>query len=156
MIPEGPHPSPSSRRVFLSTAAAGAAGVVASQVSASAGEALPATSTPTLISTRKAIALGAVTASDFSPHVGSLFDVDAGPHNRLALELSEAVALPGGGGAPSRSEPFSLIFRGPASPVLDQGIQTLSHPELGELTLFLVPVGPGRAGKLPRYEAVFN
>jgi hypothetical protein len=39
------------------------------------------------------------------------------------------------------------------APVLPQGIQRLSHAELGELDLFLVPIGPDAQGM--RYEAAF-
>ena len=50
--------------------------------------------------------------------------------------------------------PFALLFRGPSSPVLAQGIRRLrAPPPLGMLDLFLVPVGPSDGDM--RYEAVF-
>ncbi len=49
---------------------------------------------------------------------------------------------------------FTLLFRGPAEPVLAQQSFQVSHPRLGQFPLFLVPVGADQAGV--RYEAVFN
>jgi hypothetical protein len=49
--------------------------------------------------------------------------------------------------------PFSLLFRGPAGPVLRQGMHDLGHPALVLAGVFLVPVGPDGDGML--YEAVF-
>ena len=49
---------------------------------------------------------------------------------------------------------FSLIFRGPKEPVLEQQMHPLNHARLGELPVFLVPIGPDVKGI--RYEAVFS
>ncbi|HVT12555.1 MAG TPA: hypothetical protein VHE55_09825 [Fimbriimonadaceae bacterium] len=49
---------------------------------------------------------------------------------------------------------FSICFEGPPTPELDQHIYYLSHPRLGEISLFLVPIS-GDATKR-EYEAVFN
>jgi hypothetical protein len=57
-------------------------------------------------------------------------------------------------GAGALRAPFSLVFRGPLEPLLPQGIHRLEHDALGELDLFLVPIGPDEAGT--RYEAVFG
>lgn len=56
--------------------------------------------------------------------------------------------------APRRA-PFSLIFAGPATPVLRQATWLLEHAELGRREIFLVPIGPGPDGAM-RYEAAFN
>ena len=53
-----------------------------------------------------------------------------------------------------RLEQFSLIFRGPATPLLAQGMCPMVHEKLGNVALFLVPIGPDPEGML--YEAVFN
>jgi hypothetical protein len=37
-------------------------------------------------------------------------------------------------------DPFTLTFTGPAQLPLDQGIHPLTHPSMGLLELFLVPV----------------
>jgi hypothetical protein len=52
-------------------------------------------------------------------------------------------------------DPFALEFSGPTEPALDQRIYRLGHPALGELEIFLVPIGIEPAGGR-RYEAVFN
>ncbi len=57
--------------------------------------------------------------------------------------------------------PFSVVFRGPLTPVLPQAIYPLTHDQLGPLDLFLVPVGPEAAAapqgpSMMRYEAVFG
>jgi hypothetical protein len=93
--------------------------------------------------------------SDFAPHVGSAFEVDAGPLGVVTLELANVTSLPGGP-SPGGREPFSLLFRGPVAPALGQGLYPMTHGALGSLTIFIVPVGPGPDGKGPRYEAVFN
>ena len=49
---------------------------------------------------------------------------------------------------------FSLIFRGPGDRPLAQAMYELSHDELGDFVLFLVPVGADAEGY--RYEAVFT
>ena len=50
--------------------------------------------------------------------------------------------------------PFSLLFRGPQEPLMQQRIYRLSNPRLNEVELFLVPVGPDAEGM--RYEAILN
>ncbi len=51
-------------------------------------------------------------------------------------------------------ETFSVMFRGPLDHFMPQGIRRLSQEKLGELALFLVPVGRDERGY--EYEAVFN
>jgi hypothetical protein len=51
-------------------------------------------------------------------------------------------------------ERFSLFFHGPDDIMLKQGTFTLDHPEMGEITLFMVPIGRDERGV--RYEVVFN
>jgi hypothetical protein len=53
-----------------------------------------------------------------------------------------------------RQETISLLFHGPVAPFVPQGIRRLKHSELGEMDIFLVPVGKEQDGF--QYEAVFN
>ena len=53
-----------------------------------------------------------------------------------------------------RQETFSLMFHGPLEPFIPQGIRTLKHAKLGELEIFLVPVGQDKGGF--QYQSVFN
>ena len=90
----------------------------------------------------------------FLPCVGHAFHVEAGGQ-RVAFELIEATALSAGKRPVTvRGEPFSLVFRAPATFNRDQGIYELQHDGLGALSIFLVPIGRDATGL--RYEAVFN
>jgi hypothetical protein len=97
------------------------------------------------------------TPASFTPHVGTVFTISF-TDGTLALTLG--VVEPHGTRAPRpdapdlRTEPFSLLFLGPLRPVLPQRTWDLTHPVLGTLAVFLVPLGPEN-GRM-RYEAVFN
>ena len=54
----------------------------------------------------------------------------------------------------ARQESFSAFFHGPASPFIQQGMYHLCNDKLGEVDLFLVPIGRDSNGY--QYEAVFN
>jgi hypothetical protein len=74
----------------------------------------------------------------------------------MSLELveTEEGTEPGGPGPDGQERlQFSLFFRGRTAPLLPQATYSLSHPELGELDLFLVPIGADDDGV--RYEAAF-
>lgn len=88
----------------------------------------------------------------FVPLVDSTFAV-GDPASPL-LELRLAATGPAGSGLPGQRTPFSLLFHGPLRPVLPQRVYQLSHAELGELAIFLVPIGP--AGGAMQYEAIFS
>jgi hypothetical protein len=88
----------------------------------------------------------------FEPHVGSAFGMEVGEGEVVELELVAARAL--GPGSGPRRQPFALHLRSREASVRPQRIYTLSHPVLGRLELFLVPVGREGAGVL--YEAIFN
>ena len=67
------------------------------------------------------------------------------------------VARPTLGNAPVKEgfhQPFSLLFRGPLNPRLEQGVVTLENATLGEIALFLVPVGLEDDSML--YDVTFN
>jgi hypothetical protein len=92
----------------------------------------------------------------FGGRTGERFEVAVDDGEPLELELTEATeSTELGGPGPDGQErrQFSLIFRGPATPFVPQGTYALSHAELGELDLFLVPLGPDGDGM--RYEAAF-
>jgi len=96
-----------------------------------------------------------LTYDDFADRIGERFDV-ATDDRELGLELVEVTRTDEAGGtgpAGEQREQFSLVFRGPAGTVLAQGTVELTHDAMGELALFLVPLGPDAAGM--RYEAAF-
>lgn len=89
----------------------------------------------------------------FTAWQGERFLVRLTAGDQLATELIEARHLPGT--AFAGRQPFSLLFKGPSSPVLPQSIYEMvregdSHP----LDVFLVPVSVDASGAC--YEAVFN
>jgi hypothetical protein len=82
--------------------------------------------------------------SSFEGALDTAFEIrpggsDAGP---LAVRLVEVKARP----APPGHEQFSVLFVGPASPVWPQGTYRFVHAGLGEIDLFMVPVGRASAG----------
>jgi hypothetical protein len=88
--------------------------------------------------------------SDFSTLIGHPFQVTT-TAGEVQLVLVEA--WPQRGGVPGGREPFALLFRGPASPRLNQAMYDFQHPARGTLAIFIVPVGVDPDGML--YEAVF-
>lgn len=94
-----------------------------------------------------------VTLERFTPLVGQAFRIGTGADGVDAV-LVEANSLREAQGAGARSHQFSLVWRGPPGAVLPQQIHTVSHPLLGTLDLFLVPIGPDTEGM--RYQAVFT
>ena len=97
-----------------------------------------------------------LTCADFAGRVGDTFGIPVEGAAAIAIELDEATEStePGGTGPDGQTRnQFSLVFRGPTSPLLPQGTYLLTHAELGELALFLVPIGSDSDGI--RYEAAF-
>ena len=97
--------------------------------------------------------LSGMTVADFTPHVGTAFIASAPDGAAIELVLGEA-SLSTPGAAPNARKPFSLVFEGPFEPMLEQAIHHLGHAALGELDLFLVPIGAD-ADRV-RYQAVFT
>ncbi|NET11235.1 MAG: hypothetical protein F6K16_42455 [Symploca sp. SIO2B6] len=107
----------------------------------------------------------ALTLSDFSPVVGSSFQLHTEPEISIQLELLEVVALrnkqsvqserrDSNSEANAQDSEFSLLFKGPTDMPLPQQIYQLNHNELGELGIFLVPVACHADGM--KYEAIFS
>jgi hypothetical protein len=98
------------------------------------------------------IDLATVTAADFAAlEVREFTRVVAAGEPPVSLTRTEV--RPGRPRDGAR-DPFSLTFTGPADITLLQGIHPLRHPELGEVELFLTPVG--QAAQDLAYEAVFG
>ena len=91
-----------------------------------------------------------LSAKVFSQHIGSVFSVPAALPEALVLELCDVTE----NNMSPALEQFSLLFRGPVSPVMQQCTAKLEHEKLGSLELFLVPLGPDEKGM--RYQAVFS
>ncbi|MGA2010078.1 MAG: hypothetical protein ABSH51_06040 [Solirubrobacteraceae bacterium] len=100
--------------------------------------------------------LGELTLESFTGLVGDRFSVTPAPPApapALALRLTAAEPLADPPG-PGLRAPFSLIFTGPAEPILAQMIHRLEHERLGALDIFLVALAPDAAGAC--YQAVFS
>ncbi|MDQ1357504.1 MAG: hypothetical protein QOG44_1877 [Acidimicrobiaceae bacterium] len=94
--------------------------------------------------------LSALTADDFERCKGETFAVPDGDSEPTDLMLTVVSRL---GQHRGHRDPFSLLFVGSPTPFLPQGLYHLDHPVMGELELFLVPIGADRDGVT--YEAVF-
>jgi|RhiMetdeSRZDD1v2_1073273.scaffolds.fasta_scaffold219416_2 hypothetical protein len=103
-----------------------------------------------------------LTKETFAPHLGSQFRFQIDASTWVTTELVEVtgrgshaaqatLAVPS---EPQR-EPFSIVFRGPHTPPLQQKMYRVEHKTIGVIDdLFIVPVGITQAGLF--YEAVFN
>jgi len=87
---------------------------------------------------------------DFAAALHSRFQVIVEGADAIELELVEVSDLI----AMRRQEKFSLLFQGPPHILLPQQIYRMAHAQLGEIELFIVPVGMNETGY--SYEAVFN
>lgn len=91
-----------------------------------------------------------LTSADFKQHLHTKFRIHYEPANSIEAEMVEVSERT----SPPRQERFSLLFRGPRTPLLDHATYMLEHEALGAFDLFLVPVEMDEAGIY--YEAVFN
>ena len=94
-----------------------------------------------------------LTESEFSKHLNSKFNL-AFNDRTLQLELVEVKAYRPKDHEEPGMERFSAFFDGPGDGFLPQRMYQLSHEQMGEFDIFLVPVSGDQNGY--RYEAVFN
>ena len=100
-----------------------------------------------------------LTLETFAPHEGTVFQIDLADNETIELSLSEVKSIKPNDAVdvePAlRREPFRLTFRGgPPDAYLPQQIWKLRHNVLGEVDVFLVPIGPDADAMC--YEAIFN
>ena len=88
---------------------------------------------------------------DFEPLIGHRVSVVAGGSS-TELEVAEASSLKSP--SPRETPPFRVILRSRDGWRAPQGMFRISHPKLGELELFAVPIGPDAEGLC--YEILFN
>ena len=96
------------------------------------------------------------TYSEFARCVNDTFRLHVAPDEVWDVILSSASRYTpeDAEGAAARYESFSLLFHTRLSWHHTQRVFRLTHPVLGEMDLFLVPLGPDKNGM--RLEAVFN
>jgi hypothetical protein len=93
--------------------------------------------------------LAALRIGDFSSRLGAVFDTQTSA-GVLPLKL---VKVDRAGDSGRADGAFSLLFAAPAGPWLPQAIYPLTHPALGTMEIFLVPIGPLQGGN--GYQATF-
>lgn len=98
--------------------------------------------------------LKTVTHRDFEGCLKQRFTIELEDAGALEVELFEVDTRAHFDPQVQSRQPFALLFRGQREPLLPQRLYRMRHPRLGEMELFLVPIGPDREGM--RYEAIFN
>jgi hypothetical protein len=86
---------------------------------------------------------------DFSSHLDAIFEMQTSD-GVVPLKLVKAAPA---GASGREGGAFSLLFAAPAGPWLPQAIYPLTHPSLGTVEIFLVPIGPLSGGN--GYQAIF-
>ena len=94
------------------------------------------------------------TAADFAKHVNTNFRVELESPNPIDIELITVTPRAIGPTEQAGMERFSVVFSGPPDVFLPQNIYRVTHPEMGEFEVFLVPIKQEAEGF--RYEAVYN
>jgi hypothetical protein len=95
-----------------------------------------------------------LTEESFAENLNTKFRVRVEAPRPVELELVEIKSYNAGPNEHQGMERFSLYLYGPADIYLPQSIYTLEHERMGEIELFLVPIGLDARGY--RYEIVFN
>jgi len=101
------------------------------------------------------IQLDRVTVQDFAEHLGTSFQIEHLPGRYLEAELIKATsASRRHTRRNSTRDPFSLTLHVAQREAMPQNTYRVCHPVLGQLDLFLVPIGRPTAGT--RLQAVFS
>jgi L-ascorbate metabolism protein UlaG (beta-lactamase superfamily) len=95
-----------------------------------------------------------LTEEAFTQQLHTKFRVLLGEERAAELELDEVKPFPTLTHSRSDVERFSLYFYGPGDLLLPQMTYRLEHERMGEIDVFLVPIGQDARGF--RYEAVFS
>lgn len=86
----------------------------------------------------------------FRENLNTRFNVSRGDADTVELELVDCKDL----GSTPKQEQFSILFRGPLQPFLEQMAYEMKHEKLGDVFIFIVPVK--KDSEFMYYEAVFN
>lgn len=95
-----------------------------------------------------------ISHEDFEPYAGSKFCLLDSGTTTTVLDLLEITPLKSLAGPALARIPFSLIFRSADQHVLPQRLYRMAHDDMGEMDIFIVPLGRDAEGVL--YEAAFN
>ena len=94
------------------------------------------------------------TLATFQPLVGQTFRAVIGDAGITELTLTDASLTTGDSDSRRKRDPFRLGFLAPAGSPALQGVASVTHDTLGELSIFLVPLSSGPKGV--EYEAIFS
>jgi hypothetical protein len=94
--------------------------------------------------------LAALKIDDFAPHRDSVFDMQT-PDGVVPLKL---VKVDSAGASGRAGGAFALLFVAPQGPWLPQAIYPVTHPAIGAMDIFVVPIGPVSGGN--GYHATFT
>jgi hypothetical protein len=98
--------------------------------------------------------LSSVTHKDFEACLNQSFTVRSENQDGLEIELIQVKLIGDGDPEKDTRQAFSVLFRGSNDHSLAQSVYRIENETLGELQLFLVPIGPDESGML--YDASFN
>ncbi len=93
-----------------------------------------------------------INAETFITAQQQTFLVDLGNQQEIPLVLIEVKIFDQQPGL--NRQPFSLLFSGPKQPVLSQATYRFVHQELGQLDIFIVPVG--QDAQSVTYQAIYS
>ena len=94
------------------------------------------------------------TEADFAKNVNTTFRVELESPRPIEVKLIAVTRRVTEPNEQAGMERFSVVFYGPADVFLPQNTYRMTHPQMGEFEIFLVPLGPEAEGF--RYEAVYN
>jgi hypothetical protein len=94
------------------------------------------------------------TEAEFTKQVNTKFRLVVDVPQTIELTLVSVIPRTIEANEQAGMERFSAMFMGPLEIFIPQQTYRLSHPEMGEFDIFLVPLGPDGEGF--RYEAVYN
>lgn len=144
-----------SRRRLLRTGAIAAAGMALPGASAFAATKRPAFASAKTASPAPALVRTGYARSRFAPHVGT--QVKLRPPGSATMVRALLVAIedvPNVASLAGAEDAYTLRFRGPASPLLAEGVVGIRHPRFGTLALYLTPAPAD--GPFQDYLAVIN
>ena len=93
-----------------------------------------------------------LTIDMFRDRIGQAFVIEEAEHRPIELTLIEATLAHQF--APHHRQTFSLLFTSQPGILIPQRTYALQHPELGLLSIFLVPIS--QSEDKATYQAIFN
>lgn len=94
--------------------------------------------------------LAGLKRDDFTSHLDTVFDMQT-PDGVVPLKL---VKVDSAGASGRAGGAFALLFVAPQGPWLPQAIYPVTHPAIGAMDIFVVPIGPVSGGN--GYHATFT